>query len=121
MSLQKIEELIYQRDCIKSLVEKTFESLQLMSDKLQEMDKEIKNFDRMYFLYKHLSKINQDEDKINNLQDNQKLKEILTLQFETSENFKNNAEKTINRIKDDFQQIVQVYILCLYFVGIRCA
>lgn len=42
LSLAKIEELIYQRDCTKSLVEKTFESLQLMTDKLIHLDKELK-------------------------------------------------------------------------------
>ena len=47
LSLQKIEDLIYQRDCLKSLVEKTFESLQSMTDKLKSMDKEIQNFNEM--------------------------------------------------------------------------
>jgi hypothetical protein len=42
LSLTKIEELIYKRDCIKSLVEKTFESLQSMSEKLINMEKEFK-------------------------------------------------------------------------------
>lgn len=31
--MKNIEELIYQRDCIKSLVEKTFESLKLLTEK----------------------------------------------------------------------------------------
>lgn len=52
--------------------------------------------------------MNVDGERINNLQDNQKLKEILTLQFETSENFKINTEKTLNRIKEDFRQMVMV-------------
>ena len=42
LSLEKIEDLVYQRDCIKSLVEKTFESLQSMSEKLSQMEKELK-------------------------------------------------------------------------------
>jgi len=41
LSLNKIEDLIYQRDCIKSLVEKTFESLQTIMDKLLHMEKDL--------------------------------------------------------------------------------
>jgi hypothetical protein len=54
------------------------------------------------------SRMNVDGERIHNLEDHQKLKEILTLQFETSENFKINTEKTLNRIKEDFQQMVLV-------------
>ncbi len=42
LSLNKIDDLIYQRDCIKSLVEKTFESLQTMMDKLLNMEKDLR-------------------------------------------------------------------------------
>lgn len=38
LSIKNIEELIYQRDCIKSLVEKTFESLKLLTDKQRDFE-----------------------------------------------------------------------------------
>jgi hypothetical protein len=54
------------------------------------------------------SRMNVNGERIHNLEDHHKLKEILTLQFETSEIFKINTEKTLNRIKEDFQQMVLV-------------
>jgi hypothetical protein len=44
LSLATIEELIYQRDCIKSLSEKTFESLQLMTEKIVNLEKESRTY-----------------------------------------------------------------------------
>lgn len=43
LSVAKIEDLIYQRDCIKSLVEKTFESLKSVTEKLNQIERDIKN------------------------------------------------------------------------------
>ncbi len=106
----KIESLIYQRDCIKSLVEKTFESLHSITDKFLNMEQELK-----------LTLENKNVDSGNNinLNDNQKLKSLLSLQLENSENFRLNTERTLNRIKEEFQQMVLVCFLFL-FLGIRC-
>ena len=95
MSLEKIENLVYQRDCIKSLVEKTFESLQSMTDKLVNLEKELKTSLK-------------EESQEGNVNDNQKLKDLLTLQLENSENFRQNTERTLNRNKEEFQQMVLV-------------
>ena len=46
LSVAKIEDLIYQRDCVKSLVEKTFESLRSLTEKLNHIEKDIKNNER---------------------------------------------------------------------------
>ncbi len=46
-----------------------------------------------------------------NINDNQKLKNLLTLQLENSENFRMNTEKTLNRIKEEFQQMVLVILI----------
>ncbi len=96
--MTKIEELLYQRDCIKSLVEKTFESLQSMAEKLSHLEKELKTS----------SENKCEEDKTDTLSDNQKLKDLLNLQLENSENFRVNTEKTLNRIKQEFHQMVLV-------------
>ncbi len=111
MSLDKIENLVYQRDCIKSLVEKTFESLQSMTDKLVNLEKELKTSLK-------------EESQEGNVNDNQKLKDLLTLQLENSENFRQNTERTLNRIKEEFQQMVLVKIFIkriIYFLGAGCA
>lgn len=42
LSVSKIEDLIYQRDCIKSLVEKTFESLKSLTEKMNQIETDIK-------------------------------------------------------------------------------
>jgi hypothetical protein len=42
LSIQGLEELLYQRDCLISLVEKTYESLHVMSEKFLEMENQIK-------------------------------------------------------------------------------
>jgi len=67
---------------------------------------------QIYILEK--SRMDVDGERIYNLEDHQKLKEILTLQFETSENFKINTEKTLNRIKEDFQQMVLVRMVLIF-------
>lgn len=105
LSLSKIEDLVYQRDCTKSLVEKTFESLQSMTDKLVNLEKEL----RSSLNCKH------EESNEGGISDSQKLKDLLTIQLENSENFRLNTERTLNRIKEEFQQMVLVKIIRINF------
>ena len=86
LSLSSIEDLIYQKNCMQSLSEKVFESLYSMNQKLNEVINSFKN------------------DIVN---DNQKLKEFLSKQIDYSDNFRLNTEKTLNKIKDEFKNIVQ--------------
>ena len=86
LSLSAIEDLIYQKNCMQSLSEKVFESLYSMNQKLNEV---INTF------------------KKNILNDNNKLKELLSKQIDYSDNFRLNTEKTLNKIKDEFKNIVQ--------------
>ena len=84
LSLSSIEDLIYQKNCIQSLNQKTFESLQLMTKKEKN-----------------------DEFKKDLMNDNIKLKELLITQIEYSDNFRMNTEKTLKRIKDEFKTMVK--------------
>ena len=86
LSLSSIEDLIYQKNCMQSLSEKVFESLHSMNQKLNEVINSFKN------------------DIVN---DNQKLKELLSKQIDYSDNFRLNTEKTLNKIQDEFKNIVQ--------------
>ena len=43
LSLNKIEQLIYERNCIQNLSEKAFESLQLLSKKISNLENIINN------------------------------------------------------------------------------
>ena len=93
-SLKSIEDLIYQRNCMQSLSEKMFESLKLMTTKLNDI----------------INSINGKEIKIQNkdelINDNIKLKELLASQIEYSDNFRMNTEMTLNKIKDEFKIMV---------------
>ena len=95
LSLSSIEDLIYQKDCMQTLSEKAFESLQSMSKKLNDIINSFKENG------------NNEEFKKNLMTDNIKLKELLVSQIEYSDNFRINTEKTLNRIKDEFKTIVQ--------------
>ena len=95
LSLSSIEDLIYQKDCMQTLSEKAFESLQSMSQKLNELINSFKENG------------NNEEFKKDLMNDNIKLKELLVSQIEYSDNFRVNTEKTLNRIKEEFKTIVQ--------------
>jgi len=94
LSLSSIEDLIYQRNCMQSLSEKTFESLQLMAKRLNELIISFKEHG------------NSEEFKKDLMNDNIKLRELLVSQIEYSDNFRVNTEKTLNRIKDEFRTMV---------------
>ena len=95
LSLSSIEDLIYQKDCMQTLSEKAFESLQSMSKKLNDIINSFKENG------------NNEEFKKDLMNDNIKLKELLVSQIEYSDNFRINTEKTLNRIKEEFKTIVQ--------------
>ena len=98
LSLNSIEDLIYQRECIKSISEKTFESLKITSDKLSELENQIKSFNENG---------NNIELNKNLIDDNLKLRELLKAEIEHSENFRINTEKTLNKIRGQFSSIVK--------------
>lgn len=95
LSLKSIEDLIYQRNCMQSLSEKIFESLQSMTKKINELINSFKENG------------NSEEFKKDLMNDNIKLRELLVSQIEYSDNFRMNTEKTLNRIKDEFRTMVK--------------
>ena len=95
LSLKLIEDLIYLRNCIQSLNEKTFESLKYLTKKINELINSFKENG------------NSEEFKKDLMNDNIKLRELLISQIEYSDNFRINTEKTLNRIKDEFRTMVK--------------
>ena len=79
---------------MQSLSQKTFDSLQLMTHKLNE------------FINTFKENGNSEEIKKELINDNIKLKELLMSQIEYSDNFRINTEITLNRIKDEFKTMV---------------
>ena len=105
LSLNKIEQLIYERNCIQNLSEKAFESLQLLSKKISDLEniinnirEEKKNCEKKY--NKEILKIENMSNSSNN---------------NTDENFENNniqlnsnielTEKSISKIKQEFKNV----------------
>ena len=105
LSLHKIEQLIYERNCIQNLSEKAFESLQLLSKKISDLEniinnirEEKKNCEKKY--NKEILKIENMSNSSNNNAD---------------ENFENNniqlnsnielTEKSISKIKQEFKNV----------------
>ena len=105
LSLHKIEQLIYERNCIQNLSEKAFESLQLLSKKISDLEniinnirEEKKNCEKKY--NKEILKIENMSNSNNN---------------NTDENFENNntqltnnielTEKSISKIKQEFKNV----------------
>ena len=105
LSLHKIEQLIYERNCIQNLSEKAFESLQLLSKKISDLENTInnireekKNCEKKY--NKEILKIENMSNSSNN---------------NTDENFENNntqltnniefTEKSISKIKKEFKNV----------------
>ena len=105
LSLHKIEQLIYERNCIQNLGEKAFESLQLLSKKISDLENIINN-------------IREDKKNI----ENKNNKEILKIENVSNANNKNTgekiennnieltndielSEKSINKIKQEFKNV----------------
>ena len=98
LSLNSIEDLIYQRECSKCISEKSFESLKALTQRLSELENQIKS---------KKENGNSEEIKKNLLNDNIKLREMLKKEIDHSENFRANTEKTLNIIREQFASIVK--------------
>ena len=97
LCLSSLEDLIYERNCMQSLSEKTYESLQSMNKRLNELENQLCSFNN------NSNKDSNDKDLMN---DNIKLKQLLVSQIEYSDNFRINTENTLNKIKDEFKSVV---------------
>ena len=99
LSLNKIEQLIYERNCIQNLSEKAFESLQLLSKKISDLENIINNIREEQ---KNMEKeYNKEISKMENMSN----------AHNVSEKNENNkieySEKSINKIKMEFQNVVE--------------
>jgi len=70
LSLKKIENLIYKRDCLKNRIDKLFESITMINDKLRQFNQEsLKNKQEF---------IDRGDKRSNTLiEDHKRLKELL--------------------------------------------
>jgi len=87
LSLNSIEILIYETNCLKILSDKVFESLNDMSNKLKDLEQKLNAY---------------STKSLNNISDDYKLKQLIQSKIEYSDN----VEETLNKIKEDFKVIV---------------
>ena len=95
LNLSSIEELIFKKNCLQILSEKSFESLKAMYKKINELE---------YQLNSYKNNNNDTEKELRN--DNIKLKNLLISHIEYSDNFRINTEKTLKKIKEEFKVMV---------------
>ena len=95
LSLNKIEQLIYQRNCIQNLSDKVFESLQIITKKLNDLENLINSIkeQRKNLENKLYIKIYKEEEKNNDF-----IKEKRKIEY---------SEKVINEIKLEFKNTVE--------------
>ena len=103
LSLQTIEQLIYERNCIQNLCEKAFESIKLISKKINDLDhlindlkKENQNFEKKFYI-KNFGKKEEEKNSIITF-DKEKGKEKIQIEY---------CEKTINKIQFEFKNMVK--------------
>lgn len=100
LSLSSIEELIYEKNCIQTLCEKTFESLQIITKKINDLDHLINSFNE-FNQNNNLKKslLNNKSDSNINCNNN-KIKDC-------PDNSGNNIKITLKNIKIEFKTMVK--------------
>ena len=105
LSLHKIEQLIYERNCIQNLSEKAFESLQLLSKKISDLENIINNIreDKKNIENKNNKEILKIEN-VNNANNNNTGEKIENNNIELTNDIEL-SEKSINKIKQEFKNV----------------
>ena len=105
LSLQKIEQLIYERNCIQNLSEKAFESLQLLSKKISDLENIINNIreEKKNIEIKNNKEILKIEN-VSNADNNNTGEKIENNNIELTNDIEL-SEKSINKIKQEFKNV----------------
>ena len=105
LSLHKIEQLIYERNCIQNLSEKAFESLQLLSKKISDLENIINNIreEKKYIENKNNKEILKIEN-VSNADNNNTGEKIENNNTELTNDIEL-SEKSINKIKQEFKNV----------------
>jgi hypothetical protein len=101
LSLQKIDQLIYQRNCIQNLCYKAFECLELISKKINDIEFIINSVkeDNINLNNKfNQKKIGEEEEKNNEIINSIKEKEKRKIDF---------SEKSLKKIKIEFNNMIE--------------
>ena len=100
LNLNKIEQLIYERNCFQNLSDKAFESLQLITKKIKDLEylinllkEEGKSLEKKLYKKKFV-----EEEKNNDCSDKKTEKEKRQIEY---------SEKALNKIKIEFKNMVE--------------
>ena len=108
LSLHKIEQLIYERNCIQNLSEKAFESLKLLSKQISDLENVINNIrEEKYKIEEKINdKIKNDKNIDNNENSNPKENNLIN-DIQNLENDKIDfSQKSIKKIKLEFNNML---------------
>ena len=106
LSLSSLSELIYQKNCLQNLCDKSIETLKAITNNISELEKQINlhnthndlNYDSKYDYNNHNSLL---------IEENEKLRNLLMAQIDYSENFRIKTENIINKIKQEFKEMIK--------------
>ena len=105
LSLHKIEQLIYERNCIQNLSEKAFESLQLLSKKISDLENIINNIrEEKKSCEKKYNKEIMKIENVSNADNNKTGEKIENNNIELTNDIEL-SEKSINKIKQEFKNV----------------
>lgn len=106
LSLSNIEEVLYHKESMKVFLEKTFESMRAMVSKIGLLETELKEaLDNKIQSDRATNQTDEIEHKANV----GKLKSLISMQIESSESFRTNTERTLSKIKEEFELIVSEF------------
>lgn len=103
LCLSNIEDILYHRESMKVFLDKTFESMRSMMSRICLLEIEHKD--------ECESRVEDSlrKEKIDNTINTHKLKEMISIQLESSESFRLNTERTLSKIKEEFEFIVSEF------------
>lgn len=105
-SLSNIEEIIHSKESLKVFLDKTFESFKSMVSKINLLEIELKEALSNKQIDTKEAVLNQD---LNNSCNIDKIKNLLDTQLENSEMFRVNTERTLSRIKEEYDNILSEF------------
>ena len=105
LSLSSLSELIYQKNCLQNLCNKSIETLKAITNNIAELEKQISLHNSKNGL-NYISKYNYSNRNSLLIEENEKLRNLLKAQIEYSENFRMKTENIINNIKEEFKGMI---------------
>lgn len=105
LSLSNIEDILYHRESMKVFLDKTFESMRSMMSRICLLEMELKEQSENRVGESMIRK-EEIDDTSNNAH---KLKDLISMQLESSESFRLNTERTLSKIKEEFELIVSEF------------